>query len=143
MYLSSIWYAIADLVSCFFFFQAEDGIRDVAVTGVQTCALPICKSAAAPACQVLPQICSRLFGRVCSPISGRCRMRCFGRRLTAGNWFFRGALVGLIFCWTFLRPAFARHSHDALPPSDLQAEPTFDQKLFGEMRWRCIGPNSF
>src|SRR3712207_7572819 len=25
----------------FFFFQAEDGIRDI-VTGVQTCALPIC-----------------------------------------------------------------------------------------------------
>src|SRR2546429_9005521 len=29
---------ILDIV---FFFQAEDGIRDVAVTGVQTCALPI------------------------------------------------------------------------------------------------------
>src|SRR5260370_2330469 len=27
--------------SCFFFFQAEDGIRDSSVTGVQTCALPI------------------------------------------------------------------------------------------------------
>jgi len=27
--------------SCFFFFQAEDGIRDRDVTGVQTCALPI------------------------------------------------------------------------------------------------------
>src|SRR3712207_5731656 len=27
--------------SCFFFFQAEDGIRDIGVTGVQTCALPI------------------------------------------------------------------------------------------------------
>src|SRR5215813_15345196 len=26
----------------FFFFQAEDGIRDADVTGVQTCALPIC-----------------------------------------------------------------------------------------------------
>src|SRR5882762_11672144 len=26
----------------FFFFQAEDGIRDSSVTGVQTCALPIC-----------------------------------------------------------------------------------------------------
>src|SRR5258708_38651745 len=26
---------------CFFFFQAEDGIRDDLVTGVQTCALPI------------------------------------------------------------------------------------------------------
>ena len=25
----------------FFFFQAEDGIRDGTVTGVQTCALPI------------------------------------------------------------------------------------------------------
>src|SRR2546430_6476098 len=29
-------------ISCdFFFFQAEDGIRDLTVTGVQTCALPI------------------------------------------------------------------------------------------------------
>ena len=30
-------------ISCFvvFFFQAEDGIRDTSVTGVQTCALPI------------------------------------------------------------------------------------------------------
>src|SRR2546426_4302931 len=28
----------------FFFFQAEDGIRDYKVTGVQTCALPICRS---------------------------------------------------------------------------------------------------
>src|SRR5256885_12236114 len=27
--------------SSFFFFQAEDGIRDYKVTGVQTCALPI------------------------------------------------------------------------------------------------------
>src|SRR2546430_2878144 len=29
-------------VRLFFFFQAEDGIRDLTVTGVQTCALPIC-----------------------------------------------------------------------------------------------------
>src|SRR5260221_14503625 len=29
----------------FFFFQAEDGIRDHCVTGVQTCALPICVTA--------------------------------------------------------------------------------------------------
>ena len=28
----------------FFFFQAEDGIRDTSVTGVQTCALPICQT---------------------------------------------------------------------------------------------------
>src|SRR2546422_10449625 len=33
----------------FFFFQAEDGIRDVAVTGVQTCALPISPGQRRPA----------------------------------------------------------------------------------------------
>src|SRR5216683_5173802 len=32
----------------FFFFQAEDGIRDLIVTGVQTCALPIWARPAAP-----------------------------------------------------------------------------------------------
>src|SRR3712207_3014410 len=32
---------MSDLASGFFFFQAEDGIRDIGVTGVQTCALPI------------------------------------------------------------------------------------------------------
>src|SRR3712207_6965420 len=30
-----------DVRLVFFFFQAEDGIRDIGVTGVQTCALPI------------------------------------------------------------------------------------------------------
>src|SRR5690348_18040421 len=33
------------IVFFFFFFQAEDGIRDGRVTGVQTCALPICRDA--------------------------------------------------------------------------------------------------
>src|SRR5260221_9014625 len=37
---------------CFFFFQAEDGIRDHCVTGVQTCALPISESAQ-------PRLCCR------------------------------------------------------------------------------------
>src|SRR5438034_11222346 len=32
----------------FFFFQAEDGIRDHCVTGVQTCALPISRAPAFP-----------------------------------------------------------------------------------------------
>src|SRR5207245_8341726 len=31
-----------------FFFQAEDGIRDATVTGVQTCALPISRTYAVP-----------------------------------------------------------------------------------------------
>src|SRR3989449_513950 len=36
----AVW-PFGDQYVVFFFFQAEDGIRDVAVTGVQTCALPI------------------------------------------------------------------------------------------------------
>src|SRR5256885_11400197 len=41
---------------CFFFFQAEDGIRDYKVTGVQTCALPISmdESTAIHPAQMLP-----------------------------------------------------------------------------------------
>ena len=33
--------SVGVLFCFFFFFQAEDGIRDYKVTGVQTCALPI------------------------------------------------------------------------------------------------------
>src|SRR3989440_8728804 len=36
----SLPFAMHTLLCCFFF-QAEDGIRDLIVTGVQTCALPI------------------------------------------------------------------------------------------------------
>src|SRR3712207_8406926 len=40
--LCRIVFGIAQtLIHEFFFFQAEDGIRDIGVTGVQTCALPI------------------------------------------------------------------------------------------------------
>ena len=34
-------FRVCFFVVFFFFFQAEDGIRDYKVTGVQTCALPI------------------------------------------------------------------------------------------------------
>src|SRR5258707_12791988 len=37
----------------FFFFQAEDGIRDIGVTGVQTCALPILSRGTHPRCPVV------------------------------------------------------------------------------------------
>src|SRR2546429_3734796 len=42
MYLVEKVSGVCRRIVIFFFFQAEDGIRDVAVTGVQTCALPIC-----------------------------------------------------------------------------------------------------
>src|SRR2546429_2581285 len=41
MLVTALFLAGVRVESLFFFFQAEDGIRDVAVTGVQTCALPI------------------------------------------------------------------------------------------------------
>src|SRR5256884_7183668 len=47
----------SETIVCFFFFQAEDGIRDVAVTGVQTCALPIW-----PGFQILTLSLSRITG---------------------------------------------------------------------------------
>src|SRR2546425_9400492 len=47
--LSLIFYELYVLISLFFFFfQAEDGIRDKLVTGVQTCALPIYDPAPQP-----------------------------------------------------------------------------------------------
>src|SRR3989442_6348368 len=46
----------------FFFFQAEDGIRDADVTGVQTCALPISRSSPRITMNWLrSQRCSRAF----------------------------------------------------------------------------------
>src|SRR2546430_11091933 len=49
------------IVFFFFFFQAEDGIRDLTVTGVQTCALPICtgsrRRAARRRCPTDPRPC--------------------------------------------------------------------------------------
>src|SRR5437867_3939252 len=44
--LSILWFI-------FFFFQAEDGIRDRTVTGVQTCALPIYEGAIATSGSIL------------------------------------------------------------------------------------------
>src|SRR6266568_3208361 len=55
--------------SLFFFFQAEDGIRDGTVTGIQTCALPIWRTAqsadvqrALATCPELPSPHVRTFG---------------------------------------------------------------------------------
>src|SRR2546428_4626988 len=42
----------------FFFFQAEDGIRDLIVTGVQTCALPIFEAAGMVEREVVAQLVS-------------------------------------------------------------------------------------
>src|SRR5207247_3116733 len=48
MLCSFFWYGSLFALSFFFFFQAEDGIRDPLVTGVQTCALPIFSATIGP-----------------------------------------------------------------------------------------------
>src|SRR2546427_48034 len=52
---SKIWrHENIQLGGCYFFFQAEDGIRDLTVTGVQTCALPISRRASGCAGPAFP-----------------------------------------------------------------------------------------
>src|SRR3712207_6923214 len=49
------FYSLQNPVFCFvFFFQAEDGIRDIGVTGIPTCALPLSASAPPPAFGATP-----------------------------------------------------------------------------------------
>src|ERR1019366_3321175 len=55
-----------------FFFQAEDGIRDWSVTGVQTCALPICFD--------LPVVRQRI---VCCLVDQGVQLGCTGSRRPA------------------------------------------------------------
>src|SRR3989441_1425046 len=51
----------------FFFFQAEDGIRDKLVTGVQTCALPILVVFAAELLRIQLRACAGSGGRIAEP----------------------------------------------------------------------------
>src|SRR5436305_3905307 len=53
---------------CFFFFQAEDGIRDADVTGVQTCALPISDLVEPESKARLVELSGQVFTRSCRPV---------------------------------------------------------------------------
>src|SRR4051795_9195397 len=54
----SLPFVLLALSLVFFFFQAEDGIRDESVTGVQTCALPIYDTAYERECDWSSDVCS-------------------------------------------------------------------------------------
>src|SRR5439155_15531672 len=68
------YYVIYAVALFFFFFQAEDGIRDGHVTGVQTCALPIWRTSSRT-CRDRARFCksaARNAGRKCrGPGPGR------------------------------------------------------------------------
>src|SRR5499427_7704758 len=71
------------MVFCFFFFfQAEDGIRDHCVTGVQTCALPICCAVQIGTCEprIKPHSTSRL--QRASPSAVQASPRVASREIT-------------------------------------------------------------
>src|SRR5256885_7763281 len=67
-----VMYGVTYLYSVFFFFQAEDGIRDYKVTGVQTCALPIwrCPFGSVGVEQQTPAVLGRLGERARELIEG-------------------------------------------------------------------------
>src|SRR3989441_10886195 len=94
----TVWSSVLSTVLIFFFFfQAEDGIRDKLVTGVQTCALPISAKPADAPLRVLPaqrQAGPRAARRGGALSSGQRRgaraPELDGRRLRAGHVALRG-----------------------------------------------------
>src|SRR5206468_9163474 len=62
----------------YFFFQAEDGIRDLIVTGVQTCALPIWSPASAARWPVIDR-------RAGSPPETRTAVQCRSRAMISSS----------------------------------------------------------
>src|SRR3712207_9414896 len=92
-------------MSAFFFFQAEDGIRDIGVTGVQTCALPILSpqlSEQTPLGEVAVLRHRRELGRRSVEDVAwreRCRERLVHRRggRESGGWGQRGSFGGAPF----------------------------------------------
>src|SRR3989449_10728202 len=97
-----------------FFFQAEDGIRDVAVTGVQTCALPIFPSAQRATILSLDSMFGNLGGVIGQSGWGWvARMRSIGVA-----WAYSGAtlLLGLPLYWLARRGA-AREGVVTLRPA--------------------------
>src|SRR5690606_40732965 len=77
--------AVRQLMLSLFFFQAEDGIRDFHVTGVQTCALPIFPSAPPhERCSRMTQFVDEAPKRLSwqkNPVAGYSQVVCHSKRL--------------------------------------------------------------
>jgi photosystem II stability/assembly factor-like uncharacterized protein len=66
---------------------------------------------------------------------------CLRQRHTVEKWFHCGVGIASALCLILFVPALAGHSNEQTPTSsDQESAPLFHQKLFREMRWRCIGP---
>jgi hypothetical protein len=68
-------------------------------------------------------------------------MHFLGQRFASGRLCHRGTTIALFLSCILSIPALAHKSKDKPSPQpNEQGGPPFDQTLFGEMRWRCIGP---
>src|SRR5690349_23175209 len=88
--LMSLRHPIVDQ-GCVFFFQAEDGIRDLYVTGVQTCALPISESAEPVYLPFLP-----VWAAMLPPILRMRWIAAYNVALASLAWFLLVTLVALM-----------------------------------------------
>src|SRR2546429_6545634 len=79
-----------------FFFQAEDGIRDVAVTGVQTCALPISLTVTSIALDALDGHIARK-KKMGTPVGAQ--LDILGYRMIENVYFTYFAVVGMVSLW--------------------------------------------
>src|SRR2546429_1627341 len=128
---------VLEFISWFFFFQAEDGIRDVAVTGVQTCALPILQEAQRakrPVLEVLAESCGLAGDRYARALAGA-----FDYRFVSS-----GELAQLEPDFSVLAPSDATRRHCVVVHEGERllavfADP-FDQALRGWLELRVSAP---
>src|SRR3712207_9037318 len=88
----------------FFFFQAEDGIRDIGVTGVQTCALPILRSPQDPLVAKSTEVIDKVI-KVDTPNGAtfyRYNHDGYGEMDDGRNWNFDGRYTGKGRLWALL-----------------------------------------
>src|SRR2546422_3963177 len=107
----------------FFFFQAEDGIRDVAVTGVQTCALPI-STMAQPRINVGPlDARARQVAGVLAIVGGLTALDGFFQALGFLTWIVCAAMmyVGILFAMGGFKDGTAAFGYPLLILSVLDA----------------------
>src|SRR2546422_11626851 len=105
----------------FFFFQAEDGIRDVAVTGVQTCALPIARYRGDPV-------------ELLTAAGGLAELTADGqpvREIAAADPAARGLIIapaGAAAAPALDRPVTTNHRHRDTAPHPRQASPDINHQ---------------
>src|SRR5256886_11801987 len=91
----------------FFFFQAEDGIRDLTVTGVQTCALPISARSLCLPCDDYS---------VCFAVGSSCR------------WLCRGSLTKIVYLRAHHRHRSEEHTSELQSQSNLVCRLLLEKK---------------